>query len=285
LVLLLAVLAGLLAGLLRAALTRRRLDIPEMHRMWLVPVAFLPQFFVFGLPALQQLPDALVAGILVSSQFLLMVFACANRRHPGFPVLLLGLALNLAVILLNGGFMPISPEILARVVSDAGPGTWQTGERLGMSKDILLPYSSMKLGWLSDRFLLPDWMAYRVAFSFGDFLIAAGAFWFFAAGREGKQSQSAELWRLIMEMSPIYPTSPSTYGRGLSRLLTAAVINQRFRHLLLTNPETALAAGYNGESFSLANEEKDLVLSIHAKSLADFARQLTRQQNNRSSIQ
>ena len=156
--------------------------------MWLVPVAFIPQFLVFGLPSLQQLPDALVAGILVSSQFLLLVFACANCRHPGFPILLLGLALNLAVILLNGGYMPISPEILARVVPGAEPDTWQTGERLGMSKDILLPYSSMKLGWLSDRFLFPDWVSYRVAFSFGDILIAAGAFWFFRSRTEGQLS-------------------------------------------------------------------------------------------------
>jgi hypothetical protein len=88
-----------------------------------------------------------------------------------------------------------------------------------------------------------------------------------------------------MEMPSLYPTNSSSYGRGLSRLLTAAVVNQRFRHLLLTNPETALASGYNGESFSLANEEKDLVLSIHAISLADFATQLTRQQSKRSSIQ
>jgi hypothetical protein len=190
LILLLAVLAGLLAGLFRAVLTRRRLDIPELHRMWLVPVAFIPQFFVFGLPNRQELPDSIVAGILVCSQFLLLVFACSNRRHAGFPLLLLGLVLNLTVILLNEGFMPISPEILARVVPDAEPDTWQTGERLGMSKDILLPYSSMKLGWLSDRFLLPDWVSYRVAFSVGDILIAAGAFWFFQDGREGQQSSS-----------------------------------------------------------------------------------------------
>jgi hypothetical protein len=88
-----------------------------------------------------------------------------------------------------------------------------------------------------------------------------------------------------MEMPSIYPTPPSSYGRELSRLLTAAVVNQRFRQLLLTNPETALASGYNGESFRLASEEKDLVLSIRAISLADFAMQLTRQQNKRSSIQ
>ena len=81
------------------------------------------------------------------------------------------------------------------------------------------------------------------------------------------------------------PYEPSSYGRGLSRQLTAAVVNQRFRHLLLTNPETALASGYNGEVLQPGEWRKDLVLSIHAKSLADFALQLTRQQNNRSSIQ
>jgi hypothetical protein len=88
-----------------------------------------------------------------------------------------------------------------------------------------------------------------------------------------------------MEMPSLYPRNPPAHGKGLSRLLTAAVVNKRFRHLLLTNPETALASGYNGESFSLANEEKDLVLSIQAISLADFAAQITRQQNKRSSIQ
>jgi hypothetical protein len=68
---------------------------------------------------------------------------------------------------------------------------------------------------------------------------------------------------------------PSSNGKELSRLLTAAVVNQRFCNLLLTNPATALAIGYNGESFRLGKEEHDLILSIQAKTLADFARQLT----------
>jgi hypothetical protein len=67
----------------------------------------------------------------------------------------------------------------------------------------------------------------------------------------------------------------TTNGRELSRLLSAAVVNQRFCRLLLSNPATALATGYNGESFRLAKEEKDLVLSIQAKTLEDFARQIT----------
>ncbi len=70
-----------------------------------------------------------------------------------------------------------------------------------------------------------------------------------------------------------YPTNSN--GSELSRLLTAAVVNQNFRKLLLTDPAIALAAGYNGEPFRLASEEKVRVLSINAKSLADFAMQLT----------
>jgi len=71
-----------------------------------------------------------------------------------------------------------------------------------------------------------------------------------------------------------YPTSAPA-GREISRLLTAAVVNQKFRQLLLSNPASALAAGYNGEAFRLADKEQDQVLSIRAQSLADFAQQLS----------
>lgn len=71
-----------------------------------------------------------------------------------------------------------------------------------------------------------------------------------------------------------YPPAVVGNGREISRLLTAAVVNQRFCNLLLSNPASALDSGYNGETFSLASEEKDLILSIQANSLSDFARQL-----------
>ena len=78
-----------------------------------------------------------------------------------------------------------------------------------------------------------------------------------------------------MPIQSYYPTATPTSGGELSRLLTAAVVNHRFCSLLLTCPERALASGYNGEPFRLAAEDKNLILSIQAKSLADFARQLT----------
>jgi hypothetical protein len=78
----------------------------------------------------------------------------------------------------------------------------------------------------------------------------------------------------MMNMNSYYRPAVPPGGRELSRLLTAAVINQRFCHLLLNYPAKALATGFNGESFRLARDEKERVLSIRAKNIQDFARQL-----------
>ncbi len=177
-ILLVAILAGLLAGQARAWLGGRGLSPPSLRLVWLVPLAFLPQWLCFYLPATRRLiAGDLAAAALVGSQAILLVFAWFNRRQAGFWALGLGLALNLLVIALNGGLMPISPETVARLAPDAPPGTWQIGGRLGTGKDLVLPVAAMCLPWLSDRFLLPGWLPYRVAFSLGDVLIAFGAFW------------------------------------------------------------------------------------------------------------
>lgn len=177
-ILVLAVLAGLIAGLLRAALTGQSLQTPALRLAWLVPVAFLPQYLAFGLGVTRRLiPDSLAILFLVGSQLLLLAFAWANRGIPGFRLLGAGLLFNLSVILLNGGLMPISPESVTRLVPDAPEGAWQVGERLAKGKDVVLPVAQMRLAWLSDRFFLPNWIPYRVVFSFGDILVAIGAFW------------------------------------------------------------------------------------------------------------
>ena len=67
----------------------------------------------------------------------------------------------------------------------------------------------------------------------------------------------------------------SAYQRQeISRILTAAVINENFRKLLLTNPDKALAAGYRGEPFHRAKEERSQLVAIRANSLAEFAAQI-----------
>ena len=70
-------------------------------------------------------------------------------------------------------------------------------------------------------------------------------------------------------------SSVSAYQRQeISRILTAAVINENFRKLLLANPDQALTKGYRGEPFHLAKEERTRLAAIRASSLAEFAAQI-----------
>lgn len=63
--------------------------------------------------------------------------------------------------------------------------------------------------------------------------------------------------------------------REFSRILTAAVVNKKFRNLLLSNPGMAIQIGYGGEAFHLAEKETERLSMIRAASLADFATQMS----------
>lgn len=81
----------------------------------------------------------------------------------------------------------------------------------------------------------------------------------------------------IMYQPPVKVNdSMSIQSAALSRLFAAAVVNQQFCEILLTNPQEALRRGYLGETFTLTKDERDLIVSIRARSLADLARELSR---------
>jgi hypothetical protein len=175
-ILTLAVLAGFLAALLRAGLNREPLQPPVLKGIWLVVLAFFPQWLAFHLGVTARLiPGGLAAALLVLSQLVLLFFVWKNRRQAGFWLLGIGVVMNLTVIAANGGLMPTFPEVVMRLAPGA-TGTWDVGERLWLSKDIVLPVSATSLPWLADRFLMPDWLPWRAVFSLGDVLIAGGVF-------------------------------------------------------------------------------------------------------------
>lgn len=152
--------------------------VPVLRWVWLVPVAFLPQFFAFYFPATRGgWNTSAVAVALVTSQVLLLLFAWANRSEPGVWLLGVGLLLNTLVIAANGGLMPITPEAATYLYPQIPVERWEPGQRLGTTKDVVLPKSQTRFWALSDRFVTPAWFPYRVAFSLGDVLIACGAFW------------------------------------------------------------------------------------------------------------
>ena len=163
----------------------------DIRDLWMVLVAYFPQFFTFYfLPTQKLIPDSWVPFILVISQVLLIIFTWVNRRTEGFWLLSIGLLCNFTAIILNGGFMPIMPETLQKMFPSGINGTLELGKRVGLGKDILLLKEETTLWFLGDIFTLPTWMHYPLAFSFGDIFLSIGAFWLlFELGRPLKKPQ------------------------------------------------------------------------------------------------
>ena len=175
-----AIVAGLLVGMLVSWRTKTTWQPPTFKYGWLVVAGFLPQFLAFFLPATRStFPDWLASVSLVGSQVILLVFCLLNRNLPGIFLINIGLGLNLIVILANGGFMPLPIETAAYLVPQEALAKIESGSRIATgSKDILLPTSEIILPWLSDRFFMPF---SKFVYSFGDVMIAIGAFWLLVA--------------------------------------------------------------------------------------------------------
>lgn len=172
-----AVLVGLAAGFCRAWINKRTYRVFDLKFPILVLAAFVPQYLAFFAPKIrEQLVDNLVSILLVSSLIILLIFSIFNIRKPSFWPILAGFLLNFLVIVLNGGFMPISLDTVNKITGGIG-STWIIGQRFGYSKDIILAPEMTKLAFLSDRFTLTNLFGYSVAFSLGDILIAAGVIW------------------------------------------------------------------------------------------------------------
>jgi len=188
-ILVLGIAAGWLCGLIRSRITGQPYQVPQLKKIWLVLAAVLPQLLIFQIPyTASWFSSAWAAGVLVASQVVLLIFIWFNRDRVGIIILGLGLALNLLVIALNKGLMPISPETVLALYPDFPFSVWQIGTRPGMSKNILLPVEDTRLAWLSDSILLPEWFPWIRALSPGDLFIVLGVFWLLAVENPEKSS-------------------------------------------------------------------------------------------------
>ncbi len=175
----------------------RNLGLINFSLGWLILAAFGLQVAIVYLPQLRaggrfELP----AVLIILSYVMLVSGVIANRNIGGMKLLGLGLALNLAVIAVNGGFMPISPEIAGDLGLLPQGSEAELGTRVARSKDILLQPDQTTLWVLSDIFLTSRYMPIKSVFSIGDLVSALGLFltiqWAMKPDRKaGRESSSA----------------------------------------------------------------------------------------------
>lgn len=158
--LLYAIPIGLLAGL---AIGGRLGHLAELRfrLAWLAVLGYLAQSFLF-VPRFGTLVEGLAPLLYVLTNVLVLVAILANRRIPGVPLIALGAALNLLVIVANGGYMPADRAAYASLGMTI-EGYWNTAflER---------PVLAMLGDWIA----LPAWLPLANVISVGDVLIGTG---------------------------------------------------------------------------------------------------------------
>jgi hypothetical protein len=164
----LAIIVALLAGGKVDRLSNLRLTW-----LWLAPIAFVLQLLAVYGP--DPFSGQLEIPLIVGSHAALVVVALSNLREAGMAIAAVGLVMNLAVIVANGGLMPVAPETLQMAGRDASRiGDGSPGTRVRQSKDIIKPREDTWLEPLADRYWsgLPGRLS--VVFSAGDVVLLAG---------------------------------------------------------------------------------------------------------------
>ncbi len=130
--------------------------------------------------------------ILAFSHIGLMILLLQNRHIPGVKLVLLSAFLNIVVVLANGGFMPVTPEIHNNFVHPERPPA-EVGVRPPNSKNVILDKENTNLWLLSDiiRITVP-WR--RTAISIGDVLLVVGAAQFIFQVKAPPRTRTRKAW-------------------------------------------------------------------------------------------
>jgi hypothetical protein len=174
-ILTLAVVLGIAASLVRhqGRIFDQIAAIP-LRSAWLALLAIVLQWPLLRAPAGPTQGLSVQVALFLLSYLLLLVFVWLNRRLTGVLIAGYGVVCNLLVIVINGGLMPIAPEILVEINEGSRPEQWPVGDHYGYSKDVILPGQDTKLWALSDTLVIPPPFPRPIAFSLGDLLIAFG---------------------------------------------------------------------------------------------------------------
>jgi len=153
---------GVVFGLLLGGRLGRLAEL-RLEWVWAALAAMMVQVLLFT-PAVWTALGELVPPIYVASTGVVLAVVLRNlRRAWAMALVALGTASNLAAIVANGGYMPVTAEALG---IGAPAETLYGGNSMLTADPLLAP--------LVDRFMLPEWLPLATAFSVGDVLISVG---------------------------------------------------------------------------------------------------------------
>lgn len=116
----------------------------------------------------------LLPYLLPAAHVALLPFLLRNIAFWGIRLMLLGLALNLAVMLANGGLMPVERSVVD-AVDRHDAGVVEEGQHIPGTKNVYLNSDDVRLRELSDAIMVPLPPPFTRAVSAGDLLVFPGA--------------------------------------------------------------------------------------------------------------
>ena len=188
------VLAYAILILIFVALVLRR-DLSAIGKLsyrggWMLPGLVVALFGLQWAIVVANLGQAgLQIATLILSQIALIILLLWNYHLPGAKLFALGVALNVIVIIANGGWMPLTQETYHYIYPDR---TIEIGARMPNSKSIILPQEETTLWVLSDiiRVAVP-WR--RWAVSIGDLLIVVAVAQFIFQTSSSKEKKGSDI--------------------------------------------------------------------------------------------
>ena len=159
------ILYGVIAGLVVGRLAGGRVDrLADLRIRWAwLAIAGLAAQVVLFLPTIGDALGPVAPWLYAGSTAAILAVILVNLRIPGLALVAAGAACNLAAIVANGGYMPVSPAALAALGWEEAPGY---SNSTAVADPALAP--------LTDVLAMPSWLPFANVFSVGDVLIAVG---------------------------------------------------------------------------------------------------------------
>jgi hypothetical protein len=179
------IIIALIIGLLRGGRFKGLAEM-KISYAWAFPLLLLSQFTVYfmqnNVSFIGSISNIVFMAVYVIGLYLLW----ANRHHPGFIIILIGVFLNFIVMAVNGGRMPVSLE--ASAILDPQFAQALKSELYGKHAAIT---EATKLAFLGDIIPLSAPYPREQVISIGDVIMNIGVFFFIQYLLLGKKDKNA----------------------------------------------------------------------------------------------